>query len=118
MAVDDVDLAIPEDAAQPGPDARIERVTFLDFHVVHRQGAARWVDANLVSRVAEVADGDVESRAVGARGAEENRLLGPPPVPRTLRSSRTAMRGIMRALPARRRACVTRAVSASARPSS
>ena len=56
--------------------AGIERMAFAQLDVVDRQRGRLRVDAeDGVAVVAEVADGDRESRGIGARGAEQDRLL-------------------------------------------
>ena len=91
MGVHDVDAALADQAPQPRPDRRVERVPLADLDVVDAEAGGPLVDAEHVRRaVAEVADGDLR-RARDRSCAAPSRMVfsGPPPVPRTLRSSST-----------------------------
>ena len=76
------------------PDPRVERMPFVDLDVVDVHAARPFVDAEDASRkVAEVADGDGEAACDrSARAPSRIVFSGPPPVPRTLRSSRIESR--------------------------
>src|SRR5438105_1693546 len=77
VPVNDVDAALADDAAQLSPYAAIERVAFDDLDVVDAETPRAIPDAvREVAAVADVADGNLEASAIGARRAHEDRLLG------------------------------------------
>src|SRR5262245_46557856 len=76
--MDDVDLALPDDLAKTAEDRRIERVRFDELDVVEGESRGPHVDAeDVVAPIAEVAHGDLESRRIGTRRPQQDRLFGP-----------------------------------------
>ena len=78
VRVNDVDRARTDDVDERPPDGRIERVPLADLDVLDAQVGRAGVDGEGgIALVAQVADRDRGARGIHARGARENRLLGP-----------------------------------------
>ena len=76
VRVNDVDAALADQGPRLAPRARIERVPLADLDVVDGQRSRPLIDViDLVAQVAQVADGDGVPVAIGARRAEQDRLL-------------------------------------------
>ena len=120
VRVHEIDRPLHESGGADGATRRIERMALGNFDIIDRRPRrrARRLPNTPIALIAQIADGHLRSSADRLIAAPSRMVFsGPPPVPRTLRNSRTFERAARcrHGQTARRARWLPRASSASAR---